>query len=144
MMEKKPTRKKTKILTLKSSQQIMERFASDSVDLRKKKNSKKITYMTLTELNGVWKQTKPERMLKQWQEAMKSRNAVLYPYQHNKTPFLAFVTYRAEKKFLQKLSSFLVSWDLRKGKTLFWAYELQEAVTGSKVIFASLIKVRST
>lgn len=31
----------------------MERFASDSVDLRKKKNSKNIIYMALTELNGV-------------------------------------------------------------------------------------------
>lgn len=78
--KKKNTRKKTKIPTLKSSQQLMKRFASDSIDLRKEKNNKN---MVLTELTAVWKQTKlvqPERMLKQWPEAMKSRNAVLYPY----------------------------------------------------------------
>lgn len=94
--------------------------------------------MALTDLNIVWKQTKlvqPERMLKQWPEAMKSRNAVLYPYQPKQILFLAFLTYKAEEKFVQKLRSFLMSWDLRIDKTMFWAYEPQEAVIWPKVFF---------
>lgn len=51
--KKQNPRKKTKKPTLRSSQQLMKRFASDSIDLRKKKNNKNMIYMMLTELNGV-------------------------------------------------------------------------------------------
>lgn len=49
-------------------------------------------------------------------EAMKSRNAILDPYQPNQTIALALHNcYRAEEKFFQKLRSFLVSRDQNQG-----------------------------
>jgi len=66
---------------------------------------------------------------------MKNRNVISDPYQHNQTIALACLNCYRIEKFFQKLRSFLMSRDLRKGKTMSLACEPQKAGIGAKVLF---------